>query len=247
MLEDGTAIWGNGDEQDAYDSDHGTREATQGEAFEPGEDDEEDDGLGYYPDGVKRTLTDEQVAIFRHSEIYAILRQRQVARENLEADEKDEGADAFPESASALMGLLLPTEENVSDQTPYNSAGQVNKRLQNGSHVEEAMPPPALPTSSVKASRVSRSQEMPARRDQKRKRSRREADVDDTDDVSEERKSRAQVRQLDEVAAEEQALDYGNEELDYGDVDPSGPKPADVSNTAPPREGKKIWWPTLGE
>lgn len=28
-----------------------------------------DDGLGYYEDGVKRTLTDEQIEIFRHSEL----------------------------------------------------------------------------------------------------------------------------------------------------------------------------------
>jgi hypothetical protein len=35
---------------------------------------EEDDGLGYYPDGVKRTLTDEQIAIFRHSELEALRR-----------------------------------------------------------------------------------------------------------------------------------------------------------------------------
>jgi len=35
---------------------------------------EEDDGLGYYPDGVKRTLTDEQIAIFRHSEVEALRR-----------------------------------------------------------------------------------------------------------------------------------------------------------------------------
>lgn len=30
--------------------------------------------LGYYPDGVKRTLTDEQVAMFRYSEEQAIIR-----------------------------------------------------------------------------------------------------------------------------------------------------------------------------
>ncbi|KAI0146091.1 hypothetical protein GGR57DRAFT_506607 [Xylariaceae sp. FL1272] len=35
---------------------------------------EEDDGLGYYPDGVKRTLTDDQIAIFRHSELEALRR-----------------------------------------------------------------------------------------------------------------------------------------------------------------------------
>lgn len=37
----------------------------------------EEDSLGYYADGVKRTLTDEQIQIFRHSEIYSLLRARQ--------------------------------------------------------------------------------------------------------------------------------------------------------------------------
>ncbi len=46
--------------------------ADTGEYFE-----EEDDGLGYYPDGVKRTLTDEQIAIFRHSELEALRRARE--------------------------------------------------------------------------------------------------------------------------------------------------------------------------
>lgn len=41
----------------------------------------EDDGLGYYEDGVKRTLTDEQIAIFRHSEIQSLLRDRRHAQE----------------------------------------------------------------------------------------------------------------------------------------------------------------------
>ena len=40
---------------------------------------ENDDGLGYYPDGVKRTLTDDQIAIFRHSEIEALRRARDKA------------------------------------------------------------------------------------------------------------------------------------------------------------------------
>ncbi|MDI1488224.1 MAG: hypothetical protein OHK93_007498 [Ramalina farinacea] len=47
--------------------------------------DDEDD-LGFYQDGKKRTLTDEQVAMFRHSEIYGIVRARQVRRENEEYD-----------------------------------------------------------------------------------------------------------------------------------------------------------------
>lgn len=50
--------------------------AYYGEEEEP----EEDDGLGYYPDGVKRTLTDEQIAMFRHSEIQVLLKSREKAQ-----------------------------------------------------------------------------------------------------------------------------------------------------------------------
>ena len=41
----------------------------------------DDDELGYYQDGVKRTLTDAQIAMFRHSEIQAVLRERRHAQE----------------------------------------------------------------------------------------------------------------------------------------------------------------------
>ncbi|KAJ5511032.1 Protein of unknown function DUF3807 [Penicillium expansum] len=65
-----------------------------------------DEDLGYYPDGVKRTLTDEQIRIFRHSEIHALLRERQLkddeaqyqARMQSSVDGGSEGkADAAPE------------------------------------------------------------------------------------------------------------------------------------------------------
>ncbi|KAL9578126.1 MAG: hypothetical protein Q9212_005916 [Teloschistes hypoglaucus] len=48
------------------------------------------DDLGYYPDGVKRTLTDEQIAMFRHSEISRLLRQRQLKKENAMLDEEED-------------------------------------------------------------------------------------------------------------------------------------------------------------
>ena len=48
----------------------------------------DDDGLGYYADGTKRTLTDEQVAIFRHSEIQQLLREQR--RRVAAAAEQDE-------------------------------------------------------------------------------------------------------------------------------------------------------------
>ncbi|KAI1501173.1 hypothetical protein F5X99DRAFT_210663 [Biscogniauxia marginata] len=58
--------------QDTYNRDDSQHYRDDDGWYEEGE--EEDDGLGYYPDGVKRTLTDEQIAIFRHSELESLRR-----------------------------------------------------------------------------------------------------------------------------------------------------------------------------
>lgn len=58
---------------------------------------EGEDDLGYYPDGAKRTLTDEQIAIFRHSEIQEVLRKRRLRRED---GERSEGEVSEGELAS---------------------------------------------------------------------------------------------------------------------------------------------------
>lgn len=47
-----------------------------------------EDDLGYYPDGAKRTLTDDQIRIFRHSEIQTLLRARRLAREQAEEEKE---------------------------------------------------------------------------------------------------------------------------------------------------------------
>ncbi|KAI1334390.1 hypothetical protein F5Y15DRAFT_291660 [Xylariaceae sp. FL0016] len=44
------------------------------EQYEDHYNEADEDDLGYYPDGVKRTLTDEQIAIFRHSELEGLRR-----------------------------------------------------------------------------------------------------------------------------------------------------------------------------
>jgi hypothetical protein len=67
--------------------------------------DEADDGLGYYPDGTKRTLTDEQIAMFRHSEIHAMLRKRRLQKENGElSDDKAVPVSPAPPSPPAQEG-----------------------------------------------------------------------------------------------------------------------------------------------
>ncbi|RMZ66606.1 hypothetical protein GMOD_00001957 [Pyrenophora seminiperda CCB06] len=66
--------------------------------------DEADDGLGHYPDGTKRTLTNEQIAMFRHSEIQAILRKRRLRKENGEHSD----ADTTP----VVLAPVSPAQEN---------------------------------------------------------------------------------------------------------------------------------------
>ena len=48
----------------------------------------DNDELGYYEDGVKRTLTDEQIKMFRHSEIQRLLSERQASKEKDEAQQR---------------------------------------------------------------------------------------------------------------------------------------------------------------
>lgn len=74
-----------------------------------------EDDLGYYPDGVKRTLTDEQIRIFRHSEIHALLRERQIKAENEEYERKfGDKAQTGPDDQDA-QEISEKSIESVSD------------------------------------------------------------------------------------------------------------------------------------
>ncbi|KXJ91188.1 hypothetical protein Micbo1qcDRAFT_63472 [Microdochium bolleyi] len=88
---------------------------------------EEDDGLGYYADGVKRTLTDEQIEIFRHSEVEALRRGEdkaaklrhqsaelhRLARSNAEAEHDDIDAGELVEDGGG-RAQALPSCSKVS-------------------------------------------------------------------------------------------------------------------------------------
>ena len=93
-----------------------------------GEDLGEDNSLGYYPDGTRRTLTDEQIAMFRHSEIYSIVRARQVRKENQEA-ERDLKHEALEENIN-----IAPTRGMLGNSNQGSDAGkrtQVDHKKQN--------------------------------------------------------------------------------------------------------------------
>lgn len=73
--------------------------------------DEEDDGLGYYPDGVKRTLTDEQIAMFRHSELQALQRAQE------KTPKKKEPARLRRNSSSPIL-------MDIEDDDEFDEAGE---------------------------------------------------------------------------------------------------------------------------
>jgi hypothetical protein len=88
--------------------------------------DEADDGLGYYPDGTKRTLTDEQIAMFRHSEIHAMLRKRRLQKENGEvSDGKAVSASPAPPCPPTQEDSHKPADvDNTQPDKPSGSKKQ---------------------------------------------------------------------------------------------------------------------------
>jgi hypothetical protein len=88
----------------------------------------EEDGLGYYEDGTKRTLTDEQIAIFRHSEIQALLRARRHA-----AEAKQDKEDSEEQEALLYMG-----REDSLVQDNIHEQGQQEENLEDGELGEDA-------------------------------------------------------------------------------------------------------------
>jgi len=91
----------------------------------------EEDDLGYYPDGIKRTLTDEQIAIFRHSEIETLLREQRHAQE-LQSNSDSPTASIDPVAPEVEEGELEDTPSSVvskkSKAVTINSTSDTKKK-----------------------------------------------------------------------------------------------------------------------
>ncbi|KAL2255841.1 hypothetical protein VTK26DRAFT_2629 [Humicola hyalothermophila] len=89
---------------------------------------EEEDGLGYYPDGVKRTLTDEQIAIFRHSELEALRRARESSNTKKEEDSAHDLSDGEVSSptpaATAKKSKKRKRGKNKNKKNNSNNGGE---------------------------------------------------------------------------------------------------------------------------
>ncbi|KAJ5355004.1 uncharacterized protein N7496_012216 [Penicillium cataractarum] len=84
----------------------------------------DEDDLGYYPDGVKRTLTDEQIRIFRHSEIHALLRKRQLEQDEAEYEARARklSDDTVNAEVETRREEPVPDEGNVVDEQNVHHA-----------------------------------------------------------------------------------------------------------------------------
>lgn len=82
----------------------------------------EETDLGYYPDGVKRTLTDEQIRIFRHSEIHALLREQQLKQDEAEYEARRQKREDEPRETIRVEKNELSSSETTTIQNDVANA-----------------------------------------------------------------------------------------------------------------------------
>ena len=163
--------------------------------------------------------------MFRHSEIYSILRERQVHKENLEAEGVEESGSMDFQSEQLVKATPSSDEEGE-----VGSDGEVKDALA------------TIPEASSQHGE-----------DRQARKKRKLGDTDTSYAHGRKyasRSTRGFVRELDSATAQEQVLDYGEEP---STVD--GAKEVEVAVTqfvgqnresrARPGEGKKIWWPII--
>ncbi|KAM0335384.1 hypothetical protein ACHAQA_000429 [Verticillium albo-atrum] len=99
---------------------------------------DDDDGLGYYEDGVKRTLTDEQIAMFRHSELEALRRKSERQPVVITQPDTDEA------EAGEIEGDESTTPVGKSAASGTSGAGKKKKKGKKTARSKPYEPKPDL-------------------------------------------------------------------------------------------------------
>ncbi|KAK3669826.1 hypothetical protein LTR78_010284 [Recurvomyces mirabilis] len=194
-------------------------------------DDGRQDDLGHYADGKMRMLTDEQIALFRHSEIELLLRERRLRRDEEDYHARDvgtvEGGDEEEDrdhenftthSDSSLeddlVGLAQPPTQPPPRPTPPTSTSRQKPKHRKSAAAKkrakrrQSQTNPSDDSASTGSMQRHRAQEVPY--DQRNKR-RWEDYIEDTDPVHGSITHRRMVRELDQHLAEAVEVDYGDE------------------------------------
>ncbi|KXL46499.1 MAG: hypothetical protein FE78DRAFT_79037 [Acidomyces sp. 'richmondensis'] len=178
--------------------------------------DDEDggDGMRYYTDGTKRTLTDKQVGMFRHSEIQSLLRQRRLQIEGREKEQRacnhygteeleacDNTIRSSASQGSSIEGELV-SDSDLARSRASLSKPPVGQRKPQSGHCETAS------SSNCRSSTTQRKRrhgEVPYDRRHKRQW---EQYIEDNDPIEGSMTHRRIVRELDDQTAEEVDMDY---------------------------------------
>ncbi|KAI7250934.1 hypothetical protein KC335_g16740 [Hortaea werneckii] len=166
---------------------------------------EEDEDLGFYADGAKRTLTDEQIEMFRHSEIEQLLRERRLLEDEEEyqsrvpRDIRGE-VERSPSSASGrsslegdLCDLAKPAAKPATRPSPIRKPSQSSRSESSKSNGKSA------------TWKRQRKEEVPY--DQRHKRSW-EDFIEDNDPIEGSMTFRRNARELDDRQEEPVIMDY---------------------------------------
>lgn len=100
---------------------HGVDDEPTGDFYE------EEGELGYYEDGTQRTLIDEQIAMFRHSEIHAIIRKRRQQRENADGLEEGEAEEPVTKDSAKVESPASQPTSTVAPEGGKFLSGRVEK------------------------------------------------------------------------------------------------------------------------
>jgi hypothetical protein len=108
---------------------------------------EEDDCLGTYEDGAERTLTDEQIAMFRHSELQEMIKKHRIDMENTDdydADMPHQHIERSLKTNAAVRSTISSANtrsENMPDQSSKDiqppKKSSTNKKRKRGKQVKQ--------------------------------------------------------------------------------------------------------------
>jgi hypothetical protein len=193
------------------------------------------DELGWYSDGVKRTLTDEQIAMFRHTEFEQLMRKRRLQAEDEDEDDDDDDDSYEPpgpdmpilhaprpssplSDASSLEAELFTDTIARQPKTSKTRTRQKKKKNKKSRSNRSESAPSQAPLSPRSRRRQT---EVPYDQRNKRKW---ENYIDNEDPIHGSMTHRRLVRELDGQQSDSVAIDYGDDEP----APPKAPQPIHV-------------------
>ncbi|GAB1736522.1 hypothetical protein NU219Hw_g7670t1 [Hortaea werneckii] len=164
---------------------------------------EKDEDLGFYPDGAKRTLTDEQIEMFRHSEIEQLLRQRRLLEDEEDYQNRRSGGpqneeQRAPSSDSGRSSLEDDLHDLAKPAAKPATRPAPTRKLSQSSRSESSK-------STVKSATWKRQRKKEVPYDQRHKR-RWEDFIEDNDPIEGSMTFRRNARELDDRQEEPQLL-----------------------------------------